>query len=308
MALRMNRKRWVSLYRPPTGDAHIWGVAVVDAGFTTIAPGQPYPSSHHPNDYLFTWERGRRFSEYQFVAILDGRGTLESASGGIREIRAGDLFILAPDEWHRFRPDPETGWREMWIGFKGDYANRLMSSLFPLREPVLHQAATPAVRKILLSGVTLFGKEDLAVTPLLSAKVIELIALLSSIIRVAGYTSERRDRQQRIAKLRGWIAEHAFEAIATADLVRVAGMSDTALRVAFKEELGVTPHTYIMKVRLSFAQMLLRQTDYTVSEVAERAGFISCSYFTRFFTRRVGMSPGRWRKCGAPAECGKVKK
>ncbi|MBQ9430754.1 MAG: AraC family transcriptional regulator [Kiritimatiellae bacterium] len=290
------RNKWTSFYRPPDGDSHIWGLSVVDAGFTVIAPGQDYPPMHHPNDYLFSWERGRCFSEYQFVAILEGRGQLETASGGMREVQAGDLFILAPNEWHRYRPDPETGWKEMWIGFKGDYANRLMTAFFPLREPVLRQAATLSVQKILFSGVTLYGKEDLTTTPFLAAKLIDLIAHLAAFIREAGYTVERRERQQRIAKLRSWIAEHAFGPIATSDLVRVAGMSDSVLRTAFKEELGCTLHTYIMRVRLSFAQMLLRQTDYTVSEIAERTGFTSGSYFTRFFVKRVGMSPGQWRK------------
>ena len=293
-------KKWVSLYRPPDPDSHIWGISVVDAGFTSIGAGQPYPPVHHPNDSLFTWERGRSLSEYQFVAILDGQGELETATAGRMEVHANDLFVLAPDEWHRYRPDPGIGWRELWVGFKGDYANRLMQALFPLREPILRQAASPAVQATLREIVQLYAKEDLAAAPLLTAKLVELIAQLAAIVRRAGYTPERRTRQQQIAKLRNWIAEHASSPIVTADLARLAGMSDSTLRTTFKEELGCTLHTYIMKVRLSFAQMLLRQTDYTISEIAERAGFSSCSYFTRFFVQRVGIPPRQWREQGTP--------
>jgi quercetin dioxygenase-like cupin family protein len=60
------------------------------------------------------------FSEYQLLAITRGCGVLETASCPHMEIRAGDIFILFPNQWHRFRPDTATGWDENFVGFDGD--------------------------------------------------------------------------------------------------------------------------------------------------------------------------------------------
>ena len=93
-----------ALYNPPDRDAKIWGVRAIDVGYTVIPPNTDYPPHHHPDSYMFTWERGRVFSEYQFLAVTRGQGEIETASVGHLKVVTGDIFVLFPGEWHRFRP------------------------------------------------------------------------------------------------------------------------------------------------------------------------------------------------------------
>ena len=65
--------QWLALYHPPDKDARVWGVRAIDVGYTVIPPKTYYPPQHHPDSYLFTWERGRIFTEYQFLAVTRGR-------------------------------------------------------------------------------------------------------------------------------------------------------------------------------------------------------------------------------------------
>ena len=44
------------------------------------------------------------------------------------------------------------------------------------------------------------------------------------------------------------------------------------------------------------ARMRLRETALTIEQVAYSLGFRDPAYFSRFFTRRSGMSPGAYRK------------
>ena len=113
-------------YHPPGRDALIWGVRVLDAGFEAFPPGKPYPSKeHHPAPYLYDWEKGRVFSEYQLLAITRGSGILETATCPHLALQAGDLFILFPGEWHRFRPDPApAGMKTSWASRR--HARHLM--------------------------------------------------------------------------------------------------------------------------------------------------------------------------------------
>lgn len=77
-------------------------------------------------------------SQHQVLYISQGRGEFEAEGAGSCELKAGDAFLLFPGVWHRYRPLPETGWTEYWVGFAGDYAARLTGSLFSPVRPVVH--------------------------------------------------------------------------------------------------------------------------------------------------------------------------
>jgi hypothetical protein len=125
---------------PPVDDrAMQWGAYVTGAGRGTIRPSQPYSPHGHPLLYEFNWKRGRTLPEFQAVLITEGRGEFESRETGRRPINPGSLLILFPGVWHRYRPDPRTGWRERWIGFHGEMTHRLLSLGILRPESPLHE-------------------------------------------------------------------------------------------------------------------------------------------------------------------------
>lgn len=66
-------------------------------------------------------------------------------------------------------------------------------------------------------------------------------------------------------------------------------------RHKFKSDIGVPPKQYILARRMEFAkEYLLCGLD--VKTTAERSGFSDSGYFTRYFTKAVGMSPSHFRK------------
>ena len=44
----------------------------------------------------------------------------------MRRFDAGDAYLFLPGEWHRQRPDPETGWSNLWLHFNGDLPHEWM--------------------------------------------------------------------------------------------------------------------------------------------------------------------------------------
>ena len=68
----------------------------------------------------------------------------------------------------------------------------------------------------------------------------------------------------------------------------------------FTREIGITPHKYVLKVRLEYAAMLLLETDWSIDEVARRSGFTSTDVLQRGFKMRWNLSPGEHRQKGTP--------
>ena len=117
---------------------HQWGIITKTVGLQDVEPGSNYPIGEHPEDYLFFADRGRVLRETQIVYITRGSGWFVSAHQPRTEVHAGDAFILYPNEWHNYAPDPETGWSEAWIGFTGKFSNMLVDKFFPDRSQPVH--------------------------------------------------------------------------------------------------------------------------------------------------------------------------
>ncbi len=63
----------------------------------------------------------------------------------------------------------------------------------------------------------------------------------------------------------------------------------------FREATGRTPARYVQERRLERASELLVSTDHSIDRIAELSGFANRYYFTRVFTQRMGLPPGRYR-------------
>jgi AraC-like DNA-binding protein len=64
----------------------------------------------------------------------------------------------------------------------------------------------------------------------------------------------------------------------------------------FKKLTGSTPHNYLAGVRAVRAQLLLAETELSVTEIGTRVGYLSASHFTKAFRIATGTTPREFRK------------
>ena len=64
----------------------------------------------------------------------------------------------------------------------------------------------------------------------------------------------------------------------------------------FKKLTGASPHNYLAGVRATRAQLLLAETDLSVTEIGGRVGYLSGSHFTKAFRLATGATPREFRK------------
>ena len=74
------------------------------------------------------------------------------------------------------------------------------------------------------------------------------------------------------------------------------GISQAYLYRIFRKHVGCSPKQYILQTKLLEAQLLLRESDLSVSEVGAAVGFSDVLSFSRFFSARTGCSPTEYRK------------
>lgn len=103
-------------------------------------------------------------------------------------------------------------------------------------------------------------------------------------------------------QLKKWTDEKKFTAggITIADVARETGSNRTYISSFINRRYGITFREWINGMRLEYAKELMgKNSDMPVGEVARRAGYLSMSYFSKTFKEAEGVSPGKWND--APA-------
>ncbi|MCX7045450.1 MAG: AraC family transcriptional regulator [Candidatus Sumerlaeota bacterium] len=290
----MKDKKTFFRYLPISARERSWGAYMLDAGYTMVAPGSPYPPYKHPAGHQFTWEKGRTLHAFQFIYITRGQGLFESESGGPQEIKAGDLFVIYPEVWHRYRPSEETGWDEYWVEFDGDYARRLMQrEEFTPERPILRIGFHQALLQLFLDAMDILRREPPDYQFLLGALAAQIVAHTLSALKVKQY--EGRPVEDAIRQARQILASQSGKELQLEELAAQLGLSYSSFRRLFKAQTGFSPRQFALQVKLNRARDLLARAETPVYLVAEESGFESVFYFSKYFKEKTGMTPTEYR-------------
>jgi AraC family transcriptional regulator len=113
---------------------------------------------------------------------------------------------------------------------------------------------------------------------------------------VARHTSERERRvrgtlgKDVLKRLRDYVVAHIDEPIEVAALANIAGRSPFHFSRVFVRSVGITPHRYVVHLRLQRAIELVRNGRCHLAEIAARTGFADQSHLSRWVRRVHGVS------------------
>lgn len=107
-------------------------------------------------------------------------------------------------------------------------------------------------------------------------------------------TRQARDTLVRRAML--LIEQTLSQPKALAGVGDALGVGLRQLERRFVADVGITPSTYRMQLRLARAKWMIEHTDASVTEVGLECGFGDCAHFSKAFTTQFGARPSRLRK------------
>jgi AraC-like DNA-binding protein len=287
-------------YLPVSDEDINWGLHVLNAGYNRIQHNVNYPAPGHPDDHYFNWDNGRVLNEYQIVYISRGRGIFESEGCQEAGIEEGTVILLFPGEWHRFKPDAETGWDEFWVGFKGDIMENIVKKHFLTpKQCILQMGVDHQIIHLFMEIIAHTKNEQPGYQPLISGIVLHLLGEI--------YTRTRQDALKQkdisemlIEKARVILRTNVNTNIPIENVAEELQVSYSWFRKAFKTFTGMAPHQYLLQLKIEKARLLLTGTTKPIKEIAFELGFESSFYFSRIFKVKMGESPDSYRKTKQP--------
>ncbi|MEF7614013.1 AraC family transcriptional regulator [Aquincola sp. MAHUQ-54] len=130
------------------------------------------------------------------------------------------------------------------------------------------------------------------------------LALLSYVetrYAVSGPDTPWRERRIALssaqrARIVQYVDSHLTRDITIGAMAREVGFSEQHFVRLFRRSFGETPYQYVLRQRVELAKALLRRSAAPLAQVAVQCGFADQSHFTACFSRRVGLTPARFRQ------------
>lgn len=272
-----------------------WGLTVNTVGYEEIGVADTYPTRGHADGYYFDIDKGRVLNEYQLLYITEGEGVFNSAHAKDVQLKAGDLFLLFPGEWHTYHPNGKHGWKSYWIGFKGkNVDDRVKAGFLSVEKPIYHVGFSADIIRLYEEAYKRAQEEAPYLQQILAGIVNHLVGLMYALERSMELSKDHtRVDMINLARLR--IRESLEVDLTIQQIAEDLGVSYSNFRKLFKEFTGISPALYQQDLRLQRAKELLATTTLSIKEIAYRLRFESPDYFSSKFKIKTGKKPSEFR-------------
>jgi AraC-like DNA-binding protein len=122
-----------------------------------------------------------------------------------------------------------------------------------------------------------------------------LLNVVNQILAILCGGKERKKADERVLRILQMIAAEHPQKLTVANLADRICLSESRLRVLFREATGMPVYQYLMWARIRFAINRI-MNGYAVNEAALEAGFSDSSHFHKMMIRMFGISPSQFIK------------
>lgn len=237
-----------------------------------------------------SYEIYRKNSEVSVIEyILSGCGTV-SVNGKSFCAEKDDIYFLQRGEDQFYYSDAENPWIKIWMNFSGTLSDSI-AECHNLND--IHHFHAPELKKYFFDiyEIARLGGNAKAVGEKCANIFLTLAQKLSDIT-----VDENRSKYGIARKVKAYIDEKNHFSINLDDISAALSYSKNHIIRAFKQQYKITPYAYIQDRRLSVAESLLKNSTYSVSEIAEKLSFCDVRYFSSCFSNKYGASPTEYRK------------
>jgi AraC family transcriptional regulator of arabinose operon len=223
--------------------------------------------------------------------VLRGAGYFGIDDQPARTFTAPAVFFIRPGPVFHYGPESGSVWEERYLCFSGprvaDWQRWGWLSASERPCPLAEPDALAQMHRRICRAFAPFQE-----IPLDQAKL-ELEQLIHAISRQAFSHSQNKDKL-------GVLIEHWIKDPAAAGELRAAaralGMSYSGFRHHFARRTGLTPHQFLLRLRIDQASVRLAQTVDPVKAIAFDCGFVFVESFNRAFRQVKGITPGEYRR------------
>ncbi|MBE6959693.1 MAG: AraC family transcriptional regulator [Ruminococcaceae bacterium] len=240
--------------------------------------GFVFPGEEHPMPELTYVDQGELHS------VTDGQDIL---------LKAGDIAIFGPNQWHMHYADMGVAPRYVTISFDMEGAD-----ITPLlnRKFAAPQQAITLIQQMLQEQ----ERMDTFSTDMIIAQLTTLMLLL---LRQADSPNAKlqtsnavHSENEIIRKAQQYVGRHIREKLSVPLLAQKVGVSPSYLTALFHKNLQISPGEYIRRLKLQESKQMIRENSMNFTEIAQALQYSTVHHFSRQFKEKFGLTPSEYAK------------
>lgn len=270
-----------------------------------VAGGMPAPAG---------WLEAERVIYDHELVLFDGASFGVRVAGSGLSLAAPAFAIVPPGCRHVSWNDGQRAGYRRWVHFDWAFAGPQQSQLFTYHPNQVRVAEIRLAPRWVPDGVLHGTLPDPALACDLHTRLCGLLAggqadrlragpvlldLLLALFLPTAVGPPATPPPALAERVRGILAAEASKPIRhmarIADVLRETGNSYEHVCRVFRRHGGISPHAYVMRLRIERAKLLLRDGRISVRAVAAAAGFDNPAHFSRVFRQRTGRTPSAYR-------------
>ena len=229
--------------------------------------------------------------------VIDGKGEF-NIQGQRFPVKANDFVIINPQVEHTELSSPDEPLEYIVLGINGLSFSNLTPvsegghpfSFFNLRDE--QKDILRYLNAMVQEATSQSMSYELVCHNLLEILLIKILRHQHFDLEVSKQSKATKD----ISFIKHYLETYYHESIQLEDLASMTHLSRFYISHSFKKEIGMSPMEYLIDIRIKESKILLRTTNYSISQVADIVGFTTPTYFSKQFRKSTGISPTDYRE------------
>ena len=229
--------------------------------------------------------------------VVDGKGEF-NIQGQRFPVKANDFVIINPQVEHTELSSPDEPLEYIVLGIRGLSFSNLTPvsegghpfSFFNLRDE--QKEILRYLNAMVQEATSQQMSYELVCHNLLEILLIKILRHQHFDLEVGKQSKATKD----ISFIKHYLETYYHESIQLEDLASMTHLSRFYISHSFKKEIGMSPMEYLIDIRIKESKILLRTTNYSISQVADIVGFTTPTYFSKQFRKSTGISPTDYRE------------
>lgn len=261
----------------------------------------------HYFEYTKDFNYSGEFHNFWEIVYADKKSVVITAGANEMTLKAGQMFIHRPNEFHRIRCDGTSAANSVVISFDCsckelfDTAGKVLTCsadekrlmgliISEALEAFSTPLGSPYTTKMEKSGKGNFACEQII--------ELSLELLLINLIRdnKADTPSTKREHSRLLIEICEYLESNIDKPLKFDDIKRQFNVSASVIKRLFQSSLNCGIMEHFLRLRIDTAKQLIREGEMNFTEISEYLCFSSPQYFSSAFKRISGMSPSEYEQ------------
>lgn len=249
---------------------------------------------YYPKAQYHYRQRLQGADQHILIYCHEGSGMIKLDKTEYR-IEAGDFFLIPGKTKHSYGADEHNPWTIYWVHFKGTAANEIVELC--KKNNNWKGFAGAGVKSLeLFQEIYSQFERGYGTDTLLYANMCFWHFLGTLLFHEKAEKPHSQHNKNAVDKAIDLFSTHIDQVLTLEEIAAAANLSPAHFSTVFKKKTGFSPIEYFNHLKIQKACQYLQFTNLLIKEIAHALGIQDQYYFSRLFTRVMGISPNDYRE------------